>query len=305
MAEPVLVVGSIAIDHVKTPFEEHTNLLGGSASYAAVAASFYAPVRLVGVVGTDFPIEHRNLLERRRVDLAGLEVAEGKTFRWAGEYEQNMNNRRTLSVELNVFEHFKPKLPPSWRETGYVLLGNIAPALQLEVLRQMQKPRFVVADTMDLWINLARTDLLELLKQVDMLILNDSEAYLLAEKDNLVKAGRAIREMGPRYVVIKKGEHGAVLFGPGGGEALFASPAYPLEGVLDPTGAGDSFVGALAGSLAREGQADWASLKRAIVEGTLVASFTCEAFSLRKLEALGESELSGRRTEFRDYTLVG
>ena len=187
---PVLVVGSIALDHIKTPTAEHHHLLGGSASYAAVAASFFGPVQLVGVVGDDFPPQHKQLFADRKIDLTGLEVAAGQTFCWSGEYEMNMNNRKTLSVALNVFEKFQPKLPESYRETPYVLLGNIAPSLQRSVCKQVRKPKFVVADTMDLWIGMARADLLELLKEVDMLILNDSEAKQLVEEDNIIRAGK-------------------------------------------------------------------------------------------------------------------
>lgn len=300
----VLVVGSIAIDHVRTATEEHHNLLGGSASYAAVAASYFAPTRLVGVVGTDFPEEHRTLLDGKGVDLEGLEVVDGKTFRWSGEYEQNMNIRRTLSVELNVFEHFEPKLPAAWTDTPFVLLGNIAPALQHSVLKQMSKPKFVIADTMDLWINMAKADLLAMIKDIDMLILNDSEAHLLTEEDNMIKAGAAIQAMGPKYVAIKKGEHGSMLFGDADKGEFFTTSAYPLERVWDPTGAGDSFAGGAAGSLAKDGEVTWEGLKRAVVEGTLVASFTCEEFSLRRLEKVQPTDLDLRRDEFSSYISV-
>ena len=229
---PVLVVGSIALDHIKTPTAEHHQLLGGSASYAAVAASFFGPVRLVGVIGDDFPPQHRQLFVDRKIDLAGLEVAAGQTFCWSGEYEMNMNNRRTLSVALNVFETFQPKLPENYRETPYVLLGNIAPSLQRSVCHQIRKPKFVVADTMDLWIGMARADLLELLKEVDMLILNDSEARQLTEEDNIIRAGRKIAGLGPRYVAVKKGEHGCLLFGRDG--EFFSTGAFPLDAILRP-----------------------------------------------------------------------
>lgn len=294
----VLVVGSIALDDVKTPVAEHKNLLGGSASYAAVAASFYGPVRLVGVVGEDFPVEHRNLFKARQIDVEGLEIVpSGKTFRWSGEYEENLNNRKTLSIALNVFEKFQPKLPAKWRQTEYVLLGNIAPSLQMEVLKQLDKPKFVVADTMDLWINLAKPDLLALLKKVDMLILNDSEAKLLTGLGNLIRAGRTILDMGPKYVVIKKGEHGALLFGKQPGE-FFSTGAFPLEEIHDPTGAGDCFAGAFTGALAQGGDLSFASLKRAVIQGTLVASFNVEEFSLRRLEKLSREELNARETAF-------
>ncbi|MCE0523798.1 MAG: PfkB family carbohydrate kinase [Methylacidiphilales bacterium] len=296
---PVLVVGSIALDHIKTPTAEHHQLLGGSASYAAVAASFFGPVHLVGVVGDDFPSQHRQLFANRKIDLTGLEVAAGQTFCWSGEYEQNMNNRKTLSVALNVFEKFQPKLPESYRETPYVLLGNIAPSLQRSVCKQVRKPKFVVADTMDLWIGLARADLLELLKEVDMLILNDSEAKQLTEEDNLIRAGRQIVAMGPRYVAVKKGEHGCLLFGRNG--EFFSTGAFPLEQIHDPTGAGDCFAGGFIGHLARTDDTSFANLKEAIIQGTLVASFCCEEFSLRRLEKLSESEIHERRKAFGSY----
>jgi sugar/nucleoside kinase (ribokinase family) len=296
---PVLVVGSIALDHIKTPTAEHHQLLGGSASYAAVAASFFGPVRLVGVVGDDFPPQHRQLFVDRKIDLAGLEVAAGQTFCWSGEYELNMNNRRTLSVALNVFEKFQPKLPENYRETPYVLLGNIAPSLQRSVCRQMRKPKFVVADTMDLWIGMARADLLELLKEVDMLILNDSEARQLTEEDNIIRAGRKIAGLGPRYVAVKKGEHGCLLFGREG--EFFSTGAFPLEHIHDPTGAGDCFAGGFIGHLARTDDISFANLKEAVIQGTLVASFCCEEFSLRRLEKLQVEEIAGRRKAFGGY----
>ena len=296
---PVLVVGSIALDHIKTPVAEHHQLLGGSASYGAVAASFFGPVRLVGVVGDDFPAAHKDLFSKRQIDLRGLEVASGLTFCWSGEYEQNMNNRRTLSVALNVFETFKPKLPETYRETPYVLLGNIAPSLQRMVCEQIRKPKFVVADTMDLWISMARADLLALLKEVDMLILNDSEARQLTEEDNLIKAGRMIVGYGPRYVAVKKGEHGCLLFGRDG--QFFSTGAFPLETINDPTGAGDCFAGGLIGHLAKTDDISFPNLKEAIIQGTLVASFCVEEFSLRRLENLAAEEIAERRKAFGTY----
>jgi sugar/nucleoside kinase (ribokinase family) len=296
---PVLVVGSIALDHIKTPTAEHFHLLGGSASYAAVAASFFGPVNLVGVVGDDFPPQHKQLFADRKIDLTGLEVAAGQTFCWSGEYELNMNNRKTLSVALNVFEHFAPKLPETYRETPYVLLGNIAPSLQRSVRAQVKNPKFIVADTMDLWISIARADLIELLKEVDMLILNDSEAKQLTEEDNIIRAGKMIAQMGPRYVAVKKGEHGCLLFGRDG--EFFSTGAFPLEHIHDPTGAGDCFAGGLIGHLARTDDVSFSNLKEAIIQGTLVASFCCEEFSLRRLEKLNESEITGRRKAFGSY----
>ena len=233
----VLIVGSIALDDIKTQVEEHPNLLGGSASYGAVAASYFSPVNLVGIVGEDFPKEHIELLKSRRIDLDGLQIVPGKTFRWSGEYMWDMNTRETRSVELNDFEHFTPTLPAAYKSTPFVLLANIAPDLQHHVLDQVVKPRFVIADTMDLWINIAKESLIRLLGRVDMLILNDGEARQLTGETNLVKAAKSILALGPEYVAIKKGEHGCLLFGKSG--EFFSCPAYPLEDIHDPTGAGD------------------------------------------------------------------
>src|ERR1041385_1437527 len=243
----VLVVGSTAPDYIKTPKAENPRLLGGSASHAAVAASFFTPVSLVGIVGDDFPRKYVQLYRRHGINLDGLQIAPGKTFHWSGEYELNMNNRRTLTTELGVFETFSPKLPDALRKLPYVLLANIAPTLQHHVLDQMERPKFVIADSMDLWINIALPDLLKLLRRVDAFVLNDSEARLLTQDDNLLAALKKIHRLGPRFVILKKGEHGSVLSSPDG---LFVAPAYPLQCVIDPTGAGDSFVGGLIGYMA-------------------------------------------------------
>ncbi len=293
----VLVVGSIALDTVKTPFEEHADLLGGSASYAAIGASFFSPVNLVGVVGTDFPAQHVEFFRSRQIDLAGLQTAEGKTFRWSGEYMLDMNVRETRSVELNVFEHFTPALPDGYRETPCVLLANIGPNLQNHVLDQMTRPKFIVADTMDLWINIARPDLLRLLPRVDLLILNDSEARLLTQQTSLIKAGAAIRALGPKYVVIKKGEHGALLFGQ---DQFFSCGAYPLEDIHDPTGAGDTFAGGLAGWLgAQDGPVTFDLLRHAVVFGSVLASYNVEAFSLERMRTLTMQDVDTRYADFR------
>ena len=275
----VLVVGSTALDSIKTPYKENPRLLGGSASHAAVAASFFAPVKLVGIVGDDFPRRYVQLYRRHGIDLDGLQVASGKTFHWAGEYEVNMNNRRTLTTELGVFETFTPDLPEAYRRTPFVLLANIAPALQHHVLDQMRRPRFVVADTMDLWLNIALGDLVKLLRRVDALVLNDSEARQLAKEDNVIAAARKIHRLGPKHVIVKKGEHGALLSSPGG---MFVSPAFPLHRVVDPTGAGDSFVGGLMGYLAASKGPLAANLKRGMIYGSAVASFCCEGFGLTR-----------------------
>src|ERR1700676_4135221 len=243
----VIIVGSIALDTVKTPVEEHADLLGGSASYAALGASFFSPVKLVGIVGDDFPSTEFDFWKERKIDAEGVQRVEGKTFRWSGEYSWDLNTRETRSVALNVFEHFKPKLPESYRKTDFALLANIAPSLQAHVLDQMKKPRFVVADTMDLWIETTRKDLDALLPRVDLLILNDSEARQMTKETSLIKAGRGIRNMGPRFVAIKKGEHGALLFGE---NEFFSCGAYPLEDIHDPTGAVDTVAGGYSGYLA-------------------------------------------------------
>jgi sugar/nucleoside kinase (ribokinase family) len=274
----VLIVGSTAFDSIKTPKAENPRLLGGSASHAAVAASFFAPVHLVGIVGEDFPADYIKLYRRHKINLDGLQRAPGKTFHWSGEYEVNMNNRRTIATELGVLETFNPNLPDSLRRIPYVLLANIAPSLQHHVLDQMKRPKFVVADTMDLWLNIALPDLLRLLKRVDALALNDSEARQLTKEDNIVVALGKIHKLGPKYVIIKKGEHGAMLSSPKG---LFLAPAFPLEKVVDPTGAGDSFIGGMIGYLASRPGSIQARLPRAMVYGSVVASFCCGDFGLK------------------------
>jgi len=294
----VLVVGSIALDTVKTPVEEHADQLGGSASYAAAGASFFAPVQLVGVVGEDFPESEFEFWKSRRIDAAGVQRVPGKTFRWSGEYAWDLNTRETRSVALNVFENFEPELPETFRDAKFVLLANIAPALQSHVLDQMRQPRFVVADTMDLWIETTRPDLEALLPRVDLLILNDSEARQMTNETSLIRAGRAIRRMGPNYVAVKKGEHGALLFGP---DDFFSCGAYPLEDIHDPTGAGDTFAGGVAGYLASvSGNAvDFAGLRKALIYGSVLASFAVEAFSLNRLRRLTDEEIGDRYEMFK------
>ncbi len=293
----VLIVGSIALDTVKTPVEEHADLLGGSASYASLGASFFSPVKLVGIVGDDFPESEFDFWKKHRIDATGVQRVSGKTFRWSGEYAWDMNTRETRSVALNVFEHFRPDLPEAYRETDFVLLANIAPALQSHVLDQMKRPRFVVADTMDLWIETTRGDLDALLPRVDLLILNDSEARQLTKETSLIKAGRKIQKAGPKYVAIKKGEHGALLFGE---DEFFSCGAYPLEDIHDPTGAGDTFAGGLAGFLASaSGKPDFANLRRAVIYGSVLASFNVEAFSLERLRSLTIEEIQARYDVFR------
>jgi len=294
----LLVVGSIALDTVKTPVEEHGDLVGGSASYAATAASYFSPVKLVGVVGSDFPKSEFDFWKSRKIDTAGVQRVEGKTFRWSGEYAWDLNTRETRSVALNVFENFQPALPESYRQTDFALLANIAPALQSHVLKQMKKPRFVVADTMDLWIQTTRKDLDALLPDVDLLILNDSEAREMTKETSLIKAGRAIRKMGPRFVAIKKGEHGALLFSE---NEFFSCGAYPLEDIHDPTGAGDTFAGGMAGYLAGTigGKITFTDLRKAMIYGSVLASFCVEAFSLEKLRNLTMDQINERYETFK------
>ena len=290
----ILAVGSTALDSIKTPTAENPRLLGGSASHAGVAASFFAPVNLVGVVGQDFPKKYLELYRRHQIDLQGLQILPGKTFHWAGEYEANMNNRRTLATELGVFETFNPTLPEAYRKTPYVLLANIAPALQSHVLDQMVKPKFVVADTMDLWLNIALPDLLKLIKRVDGFVLNDSEAQQLTKTDNLLAALKKIHQLGPKYVIIKQGSHGSILSSPKG---LFLCPAYPLAKVVDPTGAGDSFVGGLMGYLAQAKGSIDANIRQAMVHGSVTASFCCEGFGLTATTKIKRADILKRVKE--------
>jgi cytidine kinase len=295
----VLIVGSTALDSIKTPKGENPKLLGGSASHAAVAASFFSPVRLLGVVGEDFPRRYISLYKRHQIDLEGLQVLPGKTFHWSGEYEENMNNRRTLLTELGVFETFTPTLSKAHQSSEYVLLANIAPALQIHVLNQMSRPKFVAADTMDLWLNIALPDLLKLLKRLDLFVLNDGEAHMLTKEDNMFSAIKKIHKMGPEYVVIKKGSHGAVLSGPKG---FFICPAYPLHNVVDPTGAGDSFVGGMMGYLATAKGGVDANIRRAMVYGSVTASFCCEGFGLTRTTKTKRSDIEKRVKELEKLT---
>jgi sugar/nucleoside kinase (ribokinase family) len=295
----VLIVGSTALDSIKTPNAENPRLLGGSASHAAVAASFFSPVKLIGVVGEDFPKQYLQLYQRHKIDLAGLQILPGKTFHWSGEYEANMNNRRTLATELGVFETFTPTLPKAHQATPFVLLANIAPALQLHVLDQMRRPKFVVADTMDLWLNIARADLMKLLPRLDGFVLNDSEAQQLTKEDNVFAALKKIHKLGPKYVIIKKGSHGSILSGPKG---FFICPAYPLHTVEDPTGAGDSFVGGMMGYLATAKGSIDDNIRRAMVYGSVTASFCCEGFGLTRTTKIKRTDIDRRVKELEKLT---
>ncbi len=295
----VLIVGSVALDTVITPFGKNVEALGGSATYFALAASYFGSPRIVAVVGEDFPQEHTELLHRNNVDLQGLEVRPGKTFRWTGEYGYDLNQRETLATSLNVFEHFHPRLPDSYRESRFVFLGNIHPELQLEVLEQVDSPLFVACDTMNLWIENEREALAKLIRRVDAIVLNDSEARELAQEPNLARAARRIHELGCLQVIIKKGEHGCLFFTP---HSHFSAPAYPLEEVNDPTGAGDSFAGGFMGYLVRQGKIDDVSIRRAIVYGSVLASFSVESFGVARLVRLSQDEINARYKEFLEIT---
>ena len=304
---PVIVGGTIAIDNVKTPAAEASNLLGGSASYASLAASYFTkPVHLVGVVGHDYPEEHLAMLERHGVTLHGVERSEGSSFTWTGEYFENMNDRTTHDVAINVLETWKVSIPDEIAASPVVVLANMSPQNQQEMLEQTQcADRFVLADTMDLWINIARDQLVEVMKGIDLLVMNESEAREFTGTSNLILAGEKLRQCGPRYVVIKLGEFGAILFGPPEeNHGLFRFSAFPLREVIDPTGAGDTFLGGLAGYLASLGTTDYSfrDIRDAIVRGTVVASFTCEEFSTRRIEELPENQLLERMEMFREMS---
>jgi sugar/nucleoside kinase (ribokinase family) len=297
---PILAVGSVAFDSIKTPFGEASRVVGGSATYFAIAASFFTDVRIVAVVGEDFGANVEKVFGGRRVDVSGLETIPGETFRWKGEYGFDLNSRETIYTHLNVFEQFKPKIPAAHTSSPVVFLGNIHPTLQKEVLDQVQKPRLVAADTMNYWIDRTPEELTQVLKRVDVLLINDSEARELAKEANLVKAARKVQAMGPQTLVIKRGEHGVLMTRPGGG--FFAAPAMPLEDVFDPTGAGDTFAGGFLGYLASCEATDDAALARAIIYGSTLASFAVEDFSVDRLLRLTKEEVHTRFTEFKKLT---
>lgn len=298
----LIVVGSIAFDSVETPTGRADNVLGGSATYFSYAASYFTPVRLVGVVGNDFPPAYRDILQERRVDMSGLSTVTGKTFRWRGRYEKDMNTRETLEVDLNVFGTFDPVLPPAFKDSRHVFLANGSPAVQMKVLEQVTAPKLVVADTMNLWIETARDDLDKLCSRIDGLVLNDEEARMLTEEENLVAAGRRVLAMGPKFVVIKKGEHGSMLITP---SEVIVLPAYPTERVIDPTGAGDSFAGGMMGYLSTQDLFDEPRLRRAMAYGTVVASFNVEDFSLNRMQQIERAEIDLRFKHYGHMLLIG
>jgi sugar/nucleoside kinase (ribokinase family) len=295
----ILVVGSVAYDTVETPFGRRERVLGGSASFFAVAASFFAPVNLVGVVGSDFGEEQLAPFRGRPIDLAGLERVDGKTFHWEGKYAQDLNSRDTIATELNVFERFEPKIPQAYRRSELVFLGNIHPELQRRVLGQVERPRLVSCDTMNYWITRTPEELRQTLRQVDVLLINDQEARELSGEWNLVRAAAAIRALGPRTLVVKKGEHGVLMFSE---SSCFAAPALPLEIVVDPTGAGDTFAGGFLGYLASAPDGGDAALRQAVVMGSTLASFCVEAFSLDRLLTLTRPQIDARYRRFQELT---
>jgi sugar/nucleoside kinase (ribokinase family) len=298
----VLIVGSLAYDDLEMPTGTFENVVGGAATYASIAASLFCPVRLVGVIGEDFPDAVISDLQKRGVDTAGVEKAKGKTFRWRGRYSKDLNSRETLDTQLNVFADFRPKIPAAFKASPYVLLGNIHPALQLEVLAQIDKPKLVVADTMNFWITGEAKLLGEVMKKVDLLVINDEEARELTGIHNLVKAAAEIRKRGPKHLIVKRGEHGALYFDDAG---AFFAPAYPLEDVVDPTGAGDSFAGGLMGYLTRVNSLDHPHMRRAIYFGSALGSFCVEGIGPRRLLDVVQGDLKKRMAEFMSLVETG
>ncbi|MBK9293125.1 MAG: bifunctional hydroxymethylpyrimidine kinase/phosphomethylpyrimidine kinase [Oligoflexia bacterium] len=298
----ILVVGSLAYDSVKTPSGEVNSAIGGSANYFGLSASLFAPVRVVGVVGNDYAEEHSLMLTKRGVDVSGVQKVEGKTFHWAGEYSGDMNEAKTLKTELNVFANFQPTIPENYKDSDYVFLANIDPVLQMEVLKQVRKPKLVAADTMNFWIQSKKNDLINLLKHIDILVINEGEAKLLTGAQNAIMACELIQEMGPKAVVIKRGEYGFILYAE---NDYFALPAFPIKNVVDPTGAGDSFAGGFIGYLAHHelGLATQA-LKQACVYGSLVASFTVQDFSVGELQNLDSHKLEKRYLDYKKVVSI-
>lgn len=298
-----LAIGSVALDYLETPFEKRENVLGGAATFITIAASYFVDKpMLVGAVGEDFGEENLAILKEKNIDLSGLQIVKGgKTFRWHGRYHYDMNNRDTIETQLNVLGEFKPVLPSKFREAQYVCLGNLDPAIQRIVLEQVKSPRLTVCDTMNYWIETKLDELKETLKLVDALIINDSEARLLAQSPNLIKAARVIRAMGPKILVIKKGEHGALLFTD---HSVFVAPAYPLETIVDPTGAGDTFAGGFTAYLAKVGDLSETSLRKAVLYGSAMASFCVEKFGAEGLLNLSLLEIDDRYRSFLELSRI-
>lgn len=295
----ILVVGSVAFDSVETPFGKADNVLGGSATYFSTAASYFSDVKLVAVVGEDFPDEHIDFLKSKGVDVGGLKRAAGKTFRWQGRYDYDLNEAHTLATHLNVFEKFKPEIPSDHRKSPYVFLANIDPEIQWDALLQVEKPKFVACDTMNFWIEGKPDALKKLLSKVDLFVLNEGEAREFAKEPNLVKAAKRILSYGPKTLIIKRGEYGALMFN---GSSVFSAPAYPLESIFDPTGAGDSFAGGLMGYLANTDNTTESNIRQAIIFGSVMASFNVEDFSLNRMKTLTSKEIHERYKEFKRLT---
>ncbi len=295
----LLVVGSVALDTVKTPFGEVSEVLGGSATFFSTAASYFTSVDLIAVVGEDFPPQHLDFLKSRGIDVTGLERRPGATFRWKGEYTHQLNEARTLDTKLNVFETFRPQIPDAYRSPDLLFLGNIDPELQLDVLQKLSRPPLVACDTMNFWINGKRDALWRVLEQVDILIINDGEARALGEESNLVKVAKKVLARGPKHLIIKRGEYGVLMFNE---KQVFGAPAFPLEDVRDPTGAGDTFAGGFLGYLTATGDRSLEAFKQAIIFGSVMASFTVEAFSLDRLRILDYKEVQERFRAFKRLT---
>lgn len=291
----LVIVGSIGIDSIETPNAKEKNILGGSASYACVAASFFSNIGMIGVIGSDFPNSFKKLWKDMDINLDGLQIQEGKTFRWSGKYEENMDNRETISTELNVFENFQPSIPNSYKNVPYLFLGNIHPKLQLDVLNKMNSPKFVLIDTMDLWINTAKKELEEVISKSNMLTLNESEARLYTNKNDLICAAKELLKIGPDYILIKKGINGAILYSK---DSIFLLHAYPVETCCDPTGAGDSFAGGLMGFLSKYDTINEKTIREAMAYGTITASFGIEEFSLNKFQKISKKDIDIRFSKF-------
>ena len=289
------IVGSIGIDSIETPNAKEKNILGGSASYACVAASFFSNIGMIGVIGSDFPNSFKKLWKNMDINLDGLQIQEGKTFRWSGKYEENMDNRETISTELNVFENFQPSIPNSYKNVPYLFLGNIHPKLQLDVLNKMNSPKFVLIDTMDLWINTAKKELEEVISKSNMLTLNESEARLYTNKNDLICAAKELLKIGPDYILIKKGINGAILYSK---DSIFLLHAYPVGACCDPTGAGDSFAGGLMGFLSKYDTINEKTIREAMAYGTITASFGIEEFSLNKFQKISKKDIDNRFSKF-------
>ena len=291
----LVIVGSIGIDSIETPNAKEKNILGGSASYACVAASFFSNIGMIGVIGSDFPNSFKKLWKNMDINLDGLQIQEGKTFRWSGKYEENMDNRETISTELNVFENFQPSIPNSYKNVPYLFLGNIHPKLQLDVLNKMNSPKFVLIDTMDLWINTAKKELEEVISKSNMLTLNESEARLYTNKNDLICAAKELLKIGPDYILIKKGVNGAILYSK---DSIFLLHAYPVGACCDPTGAGDSFAGGLMGFLSKYDTINEKTIREAMTYGTITASFGIEEFSLNKFQKISKKDIDNRFSKF-------